>query len=201
MGTRRSVVGIDTEEAPRARAAVRDLAVVADDRDHVGGVLHERTEAHLALAQRELGALLVAHVGDHDHGRDDAPVALRSGAIGDVDVERRAVTARVARFVRAHGLAREHRRGERARARHRTRRTAAASRSTSAAVHPKSSSHARFHTCTVPATSTAKIGSGDDCTIARNAVSLRRRAASVARRSVMSRDSAEKYSYRPLASR
>ena len=72
---------------------------------------------------------------------------------------------------------------------------------TSSAVQPKSSSHAWFQTCTVPAPSTARIGSGDDCTMARNAASLRRRAASIARRSVMSRDSAEKYSYRPLASR
>ena len=103
------VFGIEAEEAPRARAAVRDPAALADDRDHVGGVLHERAEAHLALAQRELGPLLIAHVGDdHDRGHD---ASLRVAQRRDRDVRRRAASPSrrvVARLVRAHRLAREH---------------------------------------------------------------------------------------------
>ena len=185
---------VDAEEPPRARAAVRDLAVGADDRDHVARVLHERAEPHLALPQRELGALLVAHVGDHHHRRDDAPGGVAQRCDRDVDVERPAVAAaRTAPRASARSRRRTPARSARGAPRP-TRRTAGGEPIASAAVHPNSSSHAWFHTCTVPAASTAKIGSGDDCTIERSAASLRRRAASVARRSVMSRDNAEKYS-------
>ena len=141
----------------------------ADDRDHVARVLHERAEPHLALAQRELGALLVAHVGDDDDRRDDAARRVAQRRDRDVHVERPAVAAA--------------RSAPRATARSRRRTPARSARASSsadsmngggepiasAAVHPNSSSHAWFHTCTVPAASTAKIGSGDDCTIARSA--------------------------------
>ena len=88
-----------------------DAAAVAEDRDHVGGVLHERPEAHLALAERELGPLLVAHVGDDDHRRHDASLRVAQRRDRDVHVDRLTVAPRVAGLARAHRLARERGRG------------------------------------------------------------------------------------------
>ena len=66
----------------------------SDDRDHVARVLHERPEPNLALAQRELGALLVADVGDDDNRGDDAAGRVAQRRDRDVDVERATVAIR-----------------------------------------------------------------------------------------------------------
>ena len=53
------LLGRATEEVPHRGAGVLHRAAVLDDEDRVGGVLHERAEAVLALALLPLGELLV----------------------------------------------------------------------------------------------------------------------------------------------
>ena len=57
-------IGIVSEHALKGRTGVERAAMGVHNRDHVGGVLHERSEALLALPEGDLGPLAVRDVSE-----------------------------------------------------------------------------------------------------------------------------------------